>query len=86
MSSIMEYAFGLHVLIVGVEDDKEDPSLLRVYIGARYNNTYVLVQDPDDQERMRRAWANPGGHLTMPRPPDDAIYIDDGRDNEETAP
>jgi hypothetical protein len=66
---------GDHVLITGVEDDPTEPDLLRVYIGPRYEWRYVLVGDPAEQEKVRRAWGYTLSHLTMARP--DHYYVDE---------
>lgn len=63
-------------LIVGVEDDPDEPGLLRVYIQARSLWRYVLVSDPAEQERVRRAWGS-SRHLFMPSP--DGFYTDEER-------
>lgn len=76
---IVSILTGRSTLIVGVEDDPE-PGLLRVYIGARYNGTYVLVSDPEDQARIRRAWGDTSAHIFMPTPPRDAIYVEERAD------
>lgn len=68
--SIPGLAFGFDVLVVGVEDDPN--GMLRVYIGHRADGRYLLVADPATQERVRRAWG--WGHLTIPKPPADAVF------------
>lgn len=68
------------VLITGVEDDPDEPGLLRVYVGARGGWNYVLVSDPADQESIRSAWGSTAKHLTTRLDPDAPIYHDaDGK-------
>lgn len=74
MSGLFGLLLGEHVLISGVEDDPE-PGLLRVYVGPRYDWTYVLVRDPEQQRKVRSAFAS-SMHLTMPKP-DGPIYVDE---------
>lgn len=74
--SVIGYAFGTSVLVVGVEPDpvevdESGEPLTRVYIDARYLNRYVLVNAVDG-EAIRRAWG--AQHLVIDRPPADAIY------------
>lgn len=73
MSDIIGMALGTHTLIVGVEQDPDEPDLTRVYVGARYLCRYVLVSG-DDAERAKRAWGS-SQHCTTPMP--DAYYVDD---------
>lgn len=44
-------------LVTGVEEDKETGGV-RIYVGARYENYYSLVVDPEACERARQAWAS----------------------------
>lgn len=65
-------------LVVGVEDELVD-GCLKVYISARYLGYYVLIQDPEAQREVRRAWSGMG-HVTIPLPPADCIYRDEEKD------
>lgn len=66
---------GTEVLVVGVEDQPE--GWTKVFIGARYKNTYVVPM-PEEVERIKQAWgASYMGHLTMPRPDNDHIFNDE---------
>ena len=71
---MVDLLFGTGVLIVGVEDQPE--GWMKVYIGARYKNIYCVVTNPEDQERVRRAWNSTGMHVTMPKPDPSEIYDD----------
>lgn len=63
-------------LVVGVEDDPS--GMLRVYIDHRSYGRYVLIEHEEDKERARDAWAQSfGGHLTMKRPPADAVFVEE---------
>ena len=72
---MVDLLFGTGVLIVGVEDQPE--GWLKVYIVARYKNIYCVVKDPEDQERVRRAWGSTAMHLTMPKPEPHQVYSDE---------
>jgi hypothetical protein len=70
---MLGYLLGLDVLIVGVEDDPDEPHLTRVYFAARYRGIYVLCEG-EDAERVKRVWRG-GQHVTMRKPgPDDPVY------------
>ena len=77
--SILGYAIGLDVLVVGVEDDPTETyddgtPCLRVYIGARWRNQFC-VASRDDVDAVRRAWSSQR-HVVIPRPPDGSVYED----------
>ena len=58
---------GRGVEIVGVEDEPEDPDVVRIYVGARYRGLYFTVDGPR-AEQARRDWrASYCGHLLMHR-------------------
>lgn len=58
-------------MVVGVEDDPDGG--LRVYLGARYKNIYLLV-DEAAKDSVRRGWGA-GGHLWLwPIPPADILH------------
>lgn len=73
--SLVDYFFGRHALIVGVEDDHDGG--VRIYLHARYRWIYVLIDDPADCESIKRQWAGHGGHLTLPNPPADCVFQDE---------
>lgn len=54
------------ILVVGVEDDRETGGV-RVYVGARYLNTYALLVDPEHCAAARRAWHGSSGHVVANR-------------------
>lgn len=66
---------GTDRLIVGVEDDILDPTLVRVYIDHRAYWRYVLVSDPESKRKVKAAWNGGGYHLTMPKP--EGYYTDE---------
>lgn len=71
---------GRSALIVGIEDDPDEPELLRVYVGHRGAWTFVLVSDPADQEAVRREWSDTTCHVLYANLPADApIYVDEAR-------
>jgi hypothetical protein len=55
-------------LIVGVEDEPTDPTLARVFVGARYKGIYILA----DKEEAHRAWS--GATHTYTTVPDTTEY------------
>jgi hypothetical protein len=61
------------VMVVGVEDGPDGS--LKVYIGARYQRRYVLVDDPQGQDNVRRAWGQ-GGHVFTQLPPNTCVFVD----------
>ena len=61
-------------LITGLEQDPDEPDMLRVYVGSRGNWNYVLASG-DEADKVRRGWGR-GGHLTTDLPPDAVIYHD----------
>lgn len=73
--SIAGYISGAEVLLVGVEDHGDET---RLYIGHRADCRYVAIshEHAEDCERARRAWAGNTGHLTIARPPDDSVQVD----------
>lgn len=62
-------------LIVGVEDDVEEPGLVRIYLDARYEWRYVLV-DQAEAEKVRYAWGGVN-HLTTRLPKGTPVYVDE---------
>lgn len=71
---------GGRVLVSGIEPDIEDDrNLTRVYVGARYKNNYVLVDDAG-AEQLRREWAGVR-HLFVRFPADTPIYTEEGTSN-----
>lgn len=79
--SLIGCMMGTHKEVVGVEDDPDGHGL-RLYLGTRSAGIYVVVEDPDAQEQVRRAW-NGGGRVTLPNPPEHA-YFRDSPDATET--
>jgi hypothetical protein len=73
VSDILGLALGTHTLVVGVEDDAS--GALRVYLGARWKNVYCLIDNEVDKDAVRRAWSHQG-HVTIPIPPADRLYVD----------
>lgn len=67
--------FGNACLIVGVEDDPG--GWLKVYLGARYKNIYCVVTNPEDQERVKKAWGSTAMHVTMPLPDPSELFNDE---------
>lgn len=61
-------------VLVGIEDDPDGG--LRCYLGARYRGLYVIVDDPDTMERIRRAWADSSSHVLFPTPPPECVFSD----------
>lgn len=58
---------GRGVFVVGVEDEPDDPDVVRVYVDARYRGLYFTVDGPRADE-ARRAWrASNHGHLLIDR-------------------
>ena len=72
---MVDLLIGTGVLITGIEDQPE--GWMKVYVGSRYKNIYVVCTEPEDQERVRRAWGSSAMHLMMPRPPPEALFDDD---------
>lgn len=63
------------VLVVGVET--LDDGSAKVYIGARYQCIYALVEDPEEAANIQRQWDSSFmGHLLMEKPPDDCLGCD----------
>lgn len=62
--SIIDLAFGLAVLVVGVEDNDNPPGSVRVYLNRRYDGHYVIVAEPADVRHVRAAWGA-GGHVSL---------------------
>lgn len=62
-------------LIVGVEQDSDEPELTRVYLDDRAKWHYVLVEG-EQAEKVKAAWDGAYGHLTTTIPPGTAIYVD----------
>jgi hypothetical protein len=73
-SGLLASLVGDTTLVVGVEDELEE-GCLKVYVGARYLGTYVLIQDPEAQREVRTAWRG-GGHVLIPLPPQGHLYRD----------
>lgn len=65
---------GTHTLLVGVEDQEDGG--LRLYLKHRSLGMYVVVDDDETKDAVRRAWAS-GGHITVPTPSPDCVYLDD---------
>ena len=64
-------------LVVGLAEDES--GALRVYLGKRWKNLYILVTEPDEQDTFRRAWGS-GGHIWMsPVPGAELIHCDESR-------
>lgn len=61
-------------VLVGVEDDPDGG--LRCYLGARYRGLYVIVDDPEQMEKIRRAWAYTSSHVLFPVPPPERVFSD----------
>jgi hypothetical protein len=74
VSGFFGMATGMHVLITGLADDPGGG--LRVYVGARYDGHYVICDDLGDIARIRSAWGSTASHVTMPKPPDEALHCD----------
>lgn len=65
-------------MLVGLEDGPD--GALKVYLGARWKRTYLLVTEPEAQEQFRRAWGG-GGHIWMwPVPPPEELHKDSEAD------
>jgi hypothetical protein len=64
---------GNSALVVGVEDDDET-GCLRMYVGARHQGIYALIEDEDAKDELRRAWANVRQHVLVARPPESCLY------------
>lgn len=64
---------GYDTLVVGVEDDAET-GCLRMYVGARHQGIYALVEDEDAKDELRRAWAHIGQHVMVAKPPPSALW------------
>ena len=65
---------GNATLMVGIGEDT--PEGLKVYIGHRCKNTYVLVTDEDAKEECRRAWSDVSVHVILPLPPPECVYVE----------
>lgn len=52
--------------LVGVEDDPDGSA--RVYFDVRAWNRHTHIDDSAAKEAVKRAWANPMGHLTITKP------------------
>jgi hypothetical protein len=66
-------------LVVGVEDDAET-GCLRMYIGARYQGLYALIENEQAKEKLRREWAGSYcGNLLIDPPPDNSLYSEKER-------
>lgn len=62
------------VLVTGVEEDES--GMLRVYVGPRFNWVYVLIENEDDKESIRRAWGS-HTHVLINKPEPDQLFVDE---------
>lgn len=65
---------GTAVEVVGVEDAPD--GALRVFIVHRAEGRYVVVgpEFPDEQDALRRGWANTHARLLIPTPRADQVF------------
>jgi hypothetical protein len=56
---------GRTAMVTGLEDEPD--GALKVYVGPRWRGVYVLVDDAEAKDAIRRGWAV-GGHLLIPIP------------------
>jgi hypothetical protein len=68
-TAMVEFLFGRGVLVTGIEQDPDEPTMDRVYVGPRYYWRYVLV----DHDSMH---TNAMAHTITTLPEDIAIYQD----------
>lgn len=73
---VIPWLSGKSTIVVGVEDDPET-GMLRMYVGARWRGVYALIEDPEDQETLRREWADPTRILVVPKPEPDQLFKDE---------
>ena len=73
--SLFDLLAGKSTLITGVETDPDDPTMTRVYVGARSNWNYVLTSG-EDAEAVLRSWRQ-GGHTFTTLDPDAVVYHDE---------
>jgi hypothetical protein len=60
-------------LVTGVEDDQDGGC--RMYVGARSNGVYAIIEDEEAKEKLRREWgASLMGHLVVDLPPRDCLF------------
>jgi hypothetical protein len=71
---MVDLLLGTGVLITGIEEQAE--GWMKVYVGPRWKNVYVVCADPDDRARVKRAWGS-SMHLTMPKPAPEALFDDE---------
>lgn len=70
--SVLGYITGADVLVTGVERAGDE---FRVYFGNRSDWRYVVIDDAELQAKFTRMWGT-GGHLTMPRPPAEFVFVE----------
>lgn len=70
---MISFILGRSVLVTGVEDDPD--GMLRAYVGPRYRNQFVLIENESDKDELRRAWAM-GGHVVIPSPDPDQVFTE----------
>ena len=63
---------GNTTLVVGIEETEDG---LKVYVGSRWKNKYLLIEDAKDQDTVRRAWHS-GGKVLLPLPNKDQVFTD----------
>jgi hypothetical protein len=49
-------------LLVGVSENLDPDGSLRIYVGARYTGIHTHTAEPEDIEKIRRAWSGARGH------------------------
>lgn len=73
--SPIDAMFSRAMLVVGCEDDPDEDGAVRLYVGARYRNQFLVVAAPDAAE-ARRAWASTFmGHLWAIPDADEAVHV-----------
>ena len=65
--------FGRNTMMVGLEE--MDDGALKVYVGARWKNIYMILDDEAEKDKARRAWSY-GGHVFMPVPAPEQLFYD----------
>lgn len=63
---------GTQVEVVGIDENADDG--FRVYLGRRMHGIYVLIDDAEKQDELRRMWANTAMRIVVNTPPDEALY------------
>lgn len=73
--SLGDVVAGKAAIVTGLQDEPD--GALRVYIGARYKQIFVVIRPDTDegqeaQRVLRQAWAT-GGHVLIPLPDPEAM-------------